>query len=322
MSPKTPVAGARRSTHDPGHHRRRIAVRRQLGECILLPVIGAALPWGLSWQLLRALAARMRFFDDETMHAHRMCDAQRLVLDRASWLRWQRLTRMVDQADAAISATRGDRWMARHLVVDGDPLPAGPCVFVGFHYGTGFWSLRYLRKLGHRVSFLSAPIDAAQWRAEPLRLAFMRWRQKRVAEAGGAPVIYVGGSADRIRAALRGGSSVLALIDVPEPTTATVTVRLLGHDVQLPDGILRIGSAQGVPLVAYVASLDARDGARRLRFTRLPDDPATALQTLAGLLDAAIRRDPAAWHFWAEWLRFARGVPAAAGGETDAAGLR
>jgi hypothetical protein len=40
------------------------------------------------------------------------------------------------------------------------------------------------------------------------------------------------------------------------------------------------------------------------------------------VLDTAIRRDPAAWHFWAEWLRFARGVPAAAGGETDAAGLR
>jgi phosphatidylinositol dimannoside acyltransferase len=322
MSSKTPVAGAHASTQEPRRNRRWVALRRQLAECVLLPAIGAALPWPLAWRVLRALAGRTRFFDDETTRAQRTCDAQRFVDDPASWSRRHRLTRMIDQADAAISATRGDRWMIRHLVVEGDPVPAGPCVFVGFHYGTGFWSLRHLRGLGHAVSFLSAPIEAAQWRAEPLRLAFMRWRQKRVADAGGAPIIYVGGSTDTIRASLRAGTSVLALIDVPESTTTTVTVRLLGHDVQFPDGILRIGAAERVPLIGYVASLDARDGTRHLRFTRLPDDPAAALHALAAMLDAAIRRDPAAWHFWAEWPRFAKRVPSAATGESGIAGLR
>ncbi|HSU42713.1 MAG TPA: hypothetical protein VLN42_00710 [Casimicrobiaceae bacterium] len=316
MSSKRPGADAQAPAG------RRRAWRRQVAECVFLPAIGAALPWPLAWRALRMLAARGRFFDDETMRAQRMCDAQRFVHDRPSWLQRHRLMRIVDHIDAAISATRGDRWMARHLVVEGDPLPAAPCVFVGFHYGTGFWSLRHLRRLGHRVSFLSAPIDAAQWRAEPLRLAFMRWRQQRVADAGGAPVIYVGGSADRIRAALRGGASVLALIDVPEPTTSTATVRLLGHDVQFPDGILRIAAAERVPLAGYVASLDARDGTRHLRFTRLPDEPAQALHALAAMLDAAVRRDPAAWHFWSEWPRFAKRGSSAAAGEGAMAGLR
>ena len=293
----------------PRRHARLLALRRQVGECVVLPAVAALLPWPLAWRTLGALAAREHFFGIETMRALSICEAQGFVPDARLWRQRYRLTRAVDHIDPAISALRSDRWMARHLRVDGDPVPREPCLFVGFHYGTGFWSLRHLRRLGHRVSFVSAPIDPAHWRGEPLRLAFIRWRQANVARAGGAPVIYVGGSADRIRAALRAGTSVLGLIDVPEPTTSTVTVRLLGRDVQFPDGLLRIGASERVPLVGYVASLDERTGARRLRFTRLPDDPADALHALAALLDAAIRTDPAAWHFWSEWPRLAAWAP-------------
>ena len=279
-------------------------LRRQFAECVMLPAIGMALPWPLAWRAMRALAARGRAFGRETREAQAMCATQGLLQDPSSWTQRYRLVRIVDHVDPAISATRSDRWMDRYLSVEGDPIPAGPCVFIGFHYGTGFWSLRHLRRLGHRVSVLSAPIDAQHWRAEPLRLAAMQVRQKRVAEAGGAPVIYVGGSAERIRAALSRGTSILALIDVPEPSSATVRVPLLGRDVQLPDGILRIAASQNVPLVGYVAALAPDTGMRRLRFTRLPPDPASALRALATLLDAAIRSDSAAWHFWGQWPRF------------------
>ena len=281
------------------------ALRRQLGECVVLPTVAALLPWPLAWRTMRALTAHEHFFGTETMRAQSMCDAQGLVPDAPRWRQQYRLTRAVDHVDPAISALRSDRWMARHLRVEGDPVPKGPCIFVGFHYGTGFWSLRHLRRLGHRVSFVSAPVDPAHWRDEPLRLAFIRWRQANVARAGGAPVIYVGGSGDKIRGALRAGTSVLGLIDVPEATTSTVSVRLLGRDVQFPDGLLRIGVSERVPLIGYVASLDANTGARLLRFTRLPDDPAKAVHALATLLDAAIRANPAAWHFWSEWPRLA-----------------
>ena len=319
MNQKCPAADA--ATRTPRVDLRWPALKRQFAECIALPAIAVALPWSIAWRVLRAIAARGHTFGTETMRAQAMCEAQGFVHDRASWVQRHRLTRIVDQVDPAIAAMRGDRWMERHLRVDGDSPPSGAAVFVGFHYGTGFWSLRHLRRLGHRVSFLSARIDDLQWRAEPLRLAFMHWRQKRVADAGGAPVIYVGGSSDRIRAALREGVSILALIDVPEPTTCTATVNLLGHDVQFPDGILRIAASERVPLVGYVASLDSHTGMRHFRFTRLPDDPPKALDALAAMLDAAIRRDPAAWHFWAEWPRFAaRARPSV--GETAATRLR
>lgn len=282
----------------------------RFADYIGLPAMAAVLPWPLAWRAIRAIAARGRAFGNEAERTLAACEAHGMVTDRAAWLARHRSMRIVDHVDPAISATRGDGWMTRHLRIEGDTPPRAPCVFVGFHFGTGFWSLRYLRRLGHGVSFVSASIEAAQVDGDPLREAFLRWRQRRVEAAGGAPVIYVGGSSDRIRAALRDGVSVLALIDVPDATTSTLAVPLLGHDVQLPDGILRIAVSEGVPLVGYVASLDAQTGTRRLRFTRLPDDPTQALRALAGMLDAAIREDPASWHFWAEWPRFSAVAPA------------
>jgi hypothetical protein len=278
--------------------------RRQLAECVLLPAIGASLPWALAGRPVRARAARGHVLGDETARALAMYSRLGFGCDEPSWALRHRLTRIVDQIDPALSATRGDRWIDRHVAICGDPLPARACVVVGFHYGTGFWSLRHLRRQGHRVSFLSARIDPAQWHAQPLRLAFMRWQQRQVAHAGDAPVIYVGGSGVRIRTALRQGTSVLALIDVPEPATQTVRVGLLGHDVWFPNGILRLGAAERVPLFGFVGSFAPQTGDRRLRFTRLPDDPDGALRALVALLEAAIGDDPAAWHFWAQWPRF------------------
>lgn len=284
--------------------------RRQLEECVLLPAIAAALPWPLAWRVLQALAVRGHAFGDETAHALATCSQLGFAIDVDEWMLRHRLTRIIDQVDPALSATRGDGWMDRYVAISGDALPPPPCIFVGFHYGTGFWSLRHFRRKGHRVAFISASIDPRRWHAESLRLAFMNWRLARVARDGGEPIIYVGGSSDRIRAALRRGTSVLALIDVPEPASSTVRVNLLDQEVELPDGILRIGREQRVPLLAFVATLASGTGERRLRFTRLPDDPEAALLALVTLLDRALREDPASWHFWAQWFRFRPRLPA------------
>jgi len=95
-------------------------------------------------------------------------------------------------------------------------------------------------------------------------------------------------------------------------------VPLLGHRVQFPDGILRIASSENVPLVGYVGSLDATTGRRELRFVRLPDDPPQAICALASMLDAALREDPASWHFWSEWPRFSACAHAALAADAGA----
>ena len=293
-------------------------LRRQFAESLMLPLIAVALPWPLAWRTIRRLAARERFFGDETRRAQAACETQRLVTDAGAWSRRHRLMRMIDHVDPALSFFRTDRFLDRYVAVDGDPVPAGPCVFVGFHYGTGFWTLRHLRRLAHRVAFLAAPVTAQHCPGQPLALAFMRFRKVCVEHAGGAPVILVGGSRERIRASLRAGTSVLGLIDVPDARATPMPVTLLGHATGFPDGLVRIACEEHVPIVGYVASLDATHGTRGIRFTRLPDDPARAVPALAALLDEAIRSDPAAWHFWPEWDRFAK----AAAREGSLAGVR
>ena len=277
----------------------------QAGECLLLPALAAALPWRVAWPLLRLLTRRGFFFGDGAARAARAAAERGFCADANAWMYAHRLMRIVDQVDPAISSLRGDTWMDRHLVVDGDLLPSRPCILIGFHYGVGFWSLRHLRRHGHRVSFLSVPIDGAHGAGQPLRRAFMRWRIRQVARAGNAPVIYVGGSTDKIRAALREGISILGLIDVPQPSGAgRVPVPFLGSVAYFPDGLVRLAVAEGVPLVAYVARLDPRTGRRRLTLTKLPIGGTDPMQSLAAMLERAVRDDPPAWHFWEFWPLF------------------
>ena len=283
------------------------AWQRQFAECVILPFLGASLPWPLAWRILQWLANGGRFFGVETARAQLVAVREGFAGDADAWAAWHRLTRIVDQVDPALSWLRGDRWMDRHLIVDGDPLPAGPCIFVGFHYGTGFWSLRHLKRNGHRVAFISAPVDADQCPGQPLRLAFMRWRMKRVEEAGGAPVIYVGGGRDRIQAALRGGISVLGMVDVPQPSSSRVAVEFLGGKAWFPDGLLRVAATENVPLFAYLARLDPQTGARQLQLTRLPAKREQALRALAAMLESAVCNESAAWHLWADWPLFVKG---------------
>ncbi len=105
---------------------------RQTGECLLLPALAAALPWRLAWPLLRVLAGRGFFFEDGAVRAARAAAERGFCADADAWTRAHRLMRIVDQVDPAISSLRGDTWMDRHLVVDGDPGPASPCILIGF----------------------------------------------------------------------------------------------------------------------------------------------------------------------------------------------
>lgn len=271
-------------------------------ECLLLPMLAILLPWAVCWRMLRYMAWRGWSFRAESERAVAVAMRQGHVTDRAGWCARHRLIRMVDLVDAALSGTRGDAWMDRHLVVEGDVPPAGPCMFLGFHYGTGFWALRHLRRTGHPVSFLSRRIGPEEFPGAPLCYGFERWRMRQVAKAGGAPVIFLGGSVERMRTALRTGQSILGMVDVPpEGTRRGVPIRFMGGEARFPDGLLRLAEAEGVPIMAYLCRLDTATGQRRLSLTRLPEG---RLSLLAELLDKAVHEDTAAWHLWGEWSRF------------------
>jgi hypothetical protein len=298
---KTAAAGARAPRTARDVTTRASRRRAQVSECILVPALGV-LPWSVAWPMMRWMAQRGGPFDDAAQRAAEVADTRGFVGDRREWLGSYRLTRIVDQVDPVLAALRGDRWMDRHLVVEGDPLPRPPCVLVGFHYGAGFWTLRHLRRHAHRVAFVSARVDSTQAPGEPLRLALMRRRIAWIERAGGAPVIFVGGSTERIRAALRTGTSILGMVDVPQPPSAGGVERpFLDGMARFPDGLVRLAAAEGVPIIAYLPRLDRATGDRRLTLTRLPAGAEDSMRALVAMLDRAVREDPAAWHLWAHW---------------------
>ena len=292
-------------------------LRREIRECVVVPALAILLPWRLAFRLLRRLAGQGYAFTRETERALASARGDHAAADAAAWFRSHATMRIVDHVDPVLSFFRSDRYLERHVVVEGDALPPGPCVFVGFHYGTAFWMLRALRRRGYRASFLAARVTARQCPGEPLRLRFMRFRKRCVERASGASVIFVGGSRARIASALRSGISVVGLIDVPDIVEAT-PIRFMRHEVRWPDGLLRIAEAEAVPMVAFVAALDAAAGTRRIRFRRLPSDPEAALRALAAMLEDAIAHDASGWHLWGEWPRFVHDAAAAPGADGSA----
>jgi hypothetical protein len=273
-------------------------------ECILLPTLAIALPWRVFWRILQARAARESCYHAAANSAMAVAASSGFVADKASWRKRYCLSRLVDVVDAPLSVARNDQGQKDHVIATGH-IPPSPCLVVGFHYGTGFWVLRLLRGLGHRVSFLSRPLDPRVWANSTLLKLCAQLRMKITAHAGGGPVIYLGGSIARIEETFRHGGSVLGLIDVPpEGNGRRQVVQFLSQSALFPVGLLEAADRCRVPILTYVARIDPLSGNRILDFEEVPTTEEHKLGWIIGRLERAIRADPASWHLWSEWYRF------------------
>jgi len=119
---------------------------RDLLELVLLPGIAALLPWRLCFRLFRWLCGRDFLYRASCNEALAQARARGWVRgDAGEWLRTRRLVTLIDHADFYLARSRSDRWMARHLSVQGEwPSPAQPAILCTFHWGAGMWGLRHL----------------------------------------------------------------------------------------------------------------------------------------------------------------------------------
>jgi len=276
-------------------------------EILILPLLSVMLPWRVAFRCYRYLARQDWLLRDATERAAATAIAYGyLAVDDPGavtvWRRDFRLILLVDHADAFLSRFRSARWLDRHVRPSGDGWPEGAFIGITFHYGAGLWAIRHLRRSGQRSAFLSIRFDAGSFPGEFLRFWLARWRMREVARAGGAPVIYTGGSVARIRAALQEGVSVLGLIDVPTgQTTAPRPVFLLGRPARLPPGLLRIAREAGVPVALFSMGVDTDTGERWLHIHRLDsicED--RGLVAIGEFFDATLRKHPPAWHLWGD----------------------
>jgi hypothetical protein len=290
---------------------------RAVLERVLLPGLAAVLPW--SWcTRLYGLLARAGFLyrgeiDAAWEHARHYLPTDPL------WKRRARFHLLVDNADYFLTLFRGRRWMARHIAVTGgENLPAGvnAMLLVTFHWGQGFWALRWLRERGQPAAWLHAPV-ASRLRPGGYVSGLMgRLRIRQVARLSGARPIPVGGSISAMRERLQHARlPVMAMPDAPlRPGQRTLAIELLGRPARIAAGVITMAAEDRVPVHAYTMRVDPLTGQRHLAIgPRLPDgDPAVLAQALADVLSGAIREDPAAWYVWA----FAGGFfPSAAGME-------
>lgn len=277
---------------------------RDFRELVLLPGLAALLPWALGFRLLRWLARYPGLFRPQTELA--LAGAQQLstVDDPESWAREFRLLQLVDQADLYLSLTRSDRWLDHHVTVQGGPWPAGaaPFLAITFHWGTGLWCFRHLRRHGVEAACLFRYFDAATLPGQRVRMRYYRHRVREVERGGNSPAVFTGRSnIGALIRTLRQGKSVVALLDVPpDAATPCLETRLLGRRAWLPRGLVRFAVSRRIPVVAFTIGVDRDTGRRRLSIQGpLPNTSEQALlDALTGMLERALGSDPAAWHFW------------------------
>jgi hypothetical protein len=269
----------------------------------LLPGFVALLPWSWGFALLKRCARSERLFRDAVEPAWAAAREHCSDCDEKLWKYRFRLLRLVDHADVYLTLLRGERWRQRHVVESGVWPQPGACVFLTYHWGSGNWVWSMLRSRGFNAYFLA---QRAQGRSLGLtRLshwfgAFREWALGRIGSPG---AIFTGASADAVIAALRGGSSVVGMLDLPaRPQQAAAQFPLLDGHVRFPLGLARLGVEIPVQIALFSFELDFVSGQRKLRIEALPPGllAAEVLQRYVAHLDARLHAAPEAWQIWRE----------------------
>jgi len=277
-------------------------------ECVLVPATIALLPFRVGLAAARAVARIPSLYRQYTAGFAEGAARLGFAPDPAALLRRRRLYVLLDHVDLYWSRWHSDRWITRHLAVQGDwPDDGRPFVVVFFHWGNGLCGIRHLAIRGFRASLIGRPVAEEQLKRFPIALWYARSRYAASARNGRAEVIYWGGAKARITQALaEPRRTVLGAIDVPPTETHSLTpVTLLGRPTQFTHGLVGLAREQGWRLVPMHLGLDAHARGRVLRIDP-PIDPSAApledtMQRLADLAGERIVADPAAWWMWA-WV--------------------
>jgi hypothetical protein len=269
-------------------------------EVIAWPLIASLLPWRFGFRLLDAVARRVHLHPEATATALAGAASIAGVGNREEWERRYRLTRLVDHCDLFLMRTRGRRWFARHVRVDGDWPRTGPFIAMTFHWGAGLWALDDIRATRLPVHFVSARLSEADFHGDVVALRYARLRNRTVEQAGGAPIIYTGGAREAIRAALSAGRAVAALYDVPPTLTGrTLSSSVCGRKIVLPAGFAALAAETRVPIVPFAMRIDYATGERSLSIEAsfVAETAQAFADRLAQSLTRLLTEDTAAWHF-------------------------
>ena len=280
---------------------------RHIARHLLLAFLALCLPWALSFKILRFLT---RFglggseFDTQALENMRLHD---MGCDRNVTIRQMRLHRLVDLVDYYKSWCVTLGWLRRYWQVSGDPLPDAqqyPAVlFVTFHYGQGFWALRYFQQHGLQMAALYRPPPKPA-RGEHFNYWFFWVRLRSIFRLTKTEPIRVGDEQSElnalVRRLVRHQQPVGVMPDIPTNPAHAAEVSLLGKRAYFASALLRLVVKKKIPVVLYTSVLDLNTAARNVNIQVLyeQDSVDELAQSLACCLESAILRDATAWHLW------------------------
>ena len=281
---------------------------RDLLELVLVPGLAALLPWPLCFRLFRWMCRFDFLYRDECRNALVHATERGWVRgDPAQWLLTCRLVTLIDNADFYLSATRSDRWMERHLMLDGHwPAPDKAALLCTFHWGAGLWALRHLGYQGMNTHGIIAPHSRANFTGRMVRYHYYSARNRENESALGTKAIEAS-SPRRLMQALSADQQVLAAVDVPaDQAAASEPVRVIGFHARVPRALFRIATESHVPMFIFLTGIRMSDGKRTLKIRALSTDVdiPTLVAEAFELLQQAISENPPAWHFWKVAPRF------------------
>jgi hypothetical protein len=158
-------------------------------EWLLLPAVSAVMPWRWSLRFYRRVARSDRLFAAATRSVLAAAAAWHPPAEPTAWAAAYRLVQLIDRADLWLSRFRSDRWIDRHLQVEGDAWPDRP--FVGITFTTAPVCGRSVIFAGAAAAHRSLLAPRPQLpRSSLLQHAYARARLREVERAGRAPVIY------------------------------------------------------------------------------------------------------------------------------------
>ncbi len=274
---------------------------REVVELFLLPLFAALLPWPLSRRLLRLLSRFPGWYWPEAAPALAHAAQAGFAPDPEAFARRLRWRLLIEHMDGfLVPLRRRRRYIARYVRVDGDPLPErGPVLFVGTHYGCGYWLPPTLRERGLPLNIVAPQLGPLLIHSSLLENLYVRMRHWLLARAAGRPMIYRGNAAQAIGELLQNGEATFGLCDMPTRRPDAIEVELAGMPTRLAQNMFELAARAGAPVYLFSSDTELETGLRRIRFTRLPDvSPERQVRQFAAMLDRLIHADPTGWRFW------------------------
>lgn len=275
---------------------------RDLIELVLVPGLAIILPWACCYRVFLLLSRWGWLYWADGFAQCERAREQGWVKDAEDFRRKWRLMSMVDQADFYLALLRSDRWMGRHMDVEGHwPESGKAAILCTFHWGAGMWALRHLGASGLRAHALVGPQRPEMFPGHRLRYEYYRMRNIAVRSALCTEPLDITGSMRPILKALRAGEQIAAAVDVPAYlSSSSQVIPFLGIGARFPRGLFRVAADQGLPVTIFICGLRFSDGRRFLRLYQLEadNDVDSLMARVYAHLEALIREEPAAWHFW------------------------